>query len=429
MGKQRIAVIGAGPMGLAVAYQLVKDGHQPVVYDVDDRIGGQAASFDFGGLEIERYYHFHCTSDVDFFAVLDEMGLSHKLHWVKAKMGFYYLGKVNPWGNPIALFKFKGLGLLGKLRYGLHAFVCIKRKNWKGLDSLEASAWVKRWVGKKAYDVLWRKLLEFKFYDFADKLSAAWIWSRIRRIGLSRYNLMNEKLGYLEGGSSTLLNAMRKYIEANGGEFRLQNAVRKIVLANGSVEAVESKEGVEKYAKVISTIPLPFVSKVIPDLPAAYLEKISRFDNIAVVCVIAKLKKAVSDCFWMNVNDDSMAIPGLVEYSNLRPLDHHVVYIPFYIPAEHPKYQNSDQEFQDEVKGYLQKINPELSDNDFVEIRASRYRHAQPICRPRHLDGLPDWRQPAKGLWVADTSYYYPEDRGISESFAFGRMMAKEAVR
>jgi hypothetical protein len=26
---------------------------------------------------------------------------------------------------------------------------------------------------------------------------------------------------------------------------------------------------------------------------------------------------------------------------------------------------------------------------------------------------------------VADTSYYYPEDRGISESIAFGRSMAR----
>jgi hypothetical protein len=32
---------------------------------------------------------------------------------------------------------------------------------------------------------------------------------------------------------------------------------------------------------------------------------------------------------------------------------------------------------------------------------------------------------PIEGLQVADTSYYYPEDRGISESIAFGRSMAR----
>jgi len=28
---QKIAVLGAGPMGLAVAYQLARDGHKPIV--------------------------------------------------------------------------------------------------------------------------------------------------------------------------------------------------------------------------------------------------------------------------------------------------------------------------------------------------------------------------------------------------------------
>jgi len=31
-------------------------------------------------------------------------------------------------------------------------------------------------------------------------------------------------------------------------------------------------------------------------------------------------------------------------------------------------------------------------------------------------------------LWAADTSYYYPEDRGISESIDFGRKMARQAA-
>jgi hypothetical protein len=34
---------------------------------------------------------------------------------------------------------------------------------------------------------------------------------------------------------------------------------------------------------------------------------------------------------------------------------------------------------------------------------------------------------PIAGLWAADTSHYYPEDRGISESIGFGRQMAKDA--
>jgi protoporphyrinogen oxidase len=424
---KRVAVLGAGPMGLAVAYQLAKDGYHPVVFEADDRIGGMTAAFDFDGLSIERYYHFHCTSDTAFLQMLEELDLSRKMKWVETKMGYFYQGRLQPWGNPLALLRFKGLGLVAKFRYGLHAFLSTKRNDWRPLDKLEATGWIRRWVGAEAYEVLWRKLFDLKFYDYAHGLSAAWIWSRVRRIGRSRYDLFREKLGYLEGGSETLLQAMRAAIEANGGEFRLGTPVSRVVISEGRVQGLESKGEFHAFDKVVSTVPLPFVPRIMPDLPADVLDRFKAIRNIAVVCVIAKLRKPVTQNFWLNTNDPEMDIPGVVEYSNLRPLKESVVYVPFYLPGEHPKYQDSDEVFLAKVRGYLKKINPALTDEDFIAMRASRYRYAQPICDPGYLDKLPPVALPVTGLWVADTSYYYPEDRGISESIGFGRNMARMA--
>ncbi|WP_447891765.1 NAD(P)/FAD-dependent oxidoreductase [Pseudomonas atacamensis] len=425
---QRVAVLGAGPMGLAVAYQLARDGHHPVVFEADDRVGGMTAAFDFSSLSIERYYHFHCISDHAFLKVLDELGLATQMRWVETKMGYWYQNQLQPWGNPIALLKFRGLSFVAKFRYGLHAFLSTKRNDWKPLDHVEATGWIQRWVGREAYDVLWRKLFDYKFYNYTDNLSAAWIWSRIRRIGRSRYSLFREKLGYLEGGSETLLQAMQVDIQANGGEIRLKSPVTRVLIEEGKIKGLDVGGRVEAFDKVISTIPLPYVPKIMPDLPSHILEQFKAVKNIAVVCVIAKLRKAVTENFWLNTNDPDMDIPGLVEYTNLRPLDHHIVYVPFYIPGEHPKFSEPDQIFLEKVRTYLKKINTSLTDEDFIDIRASRYRYAQPICDPGYLDNLPPAALPIKGLWVADTSYYYPEDRGISESIDFGRKMAKEAT-
>ena len=425
---QRIAVLGAGPMGLAVAYQLARDGHQPIVFEADDRVGGMTAAFDFSGLSIERYYHFHCISDHAFLAIVDELALADKMHWVETKMGYWYQDRLQAWGNPAALLKFKGLSLLAKFRYGLHAFLCTKRTDWAPLDNVEATGWIKRWVGAEAYEVLWRRLFDYKFYDFSDNLSAAWIWSRIRRIGRSRYSLFREKLGYLEGGSNTLLQAMKFAIEVKGGEVRLTSPVSKVVIEANKVRGVEVDGKLEHFDKVISTIPLPYVPRLMPDLPSDVLSKFKSIKNIAVVCVIAKLRKRVTENFWLNTNYPEMDIPGLVEYSNLRPLDQHVVYVPFYMPGEHPKFAEPDHVFLDKVRRYLKKINPTLSNEDFIDLRASRYRYAQPICEPAYLSSLPPVALSVDGLWVADTSYYYPEDRGISESIDFGRKMAKEVV-
>ncbi|MET1078936.1 MAG: NAD(P)/FAD-dependent oxidoreductase [Pseudomonas sp.] len=425
---QRIAVLGAGPMGLAVAYQLARDGHHPVLFEADDRVGGMTAAFDFSGLSIERYYHFHCTSDQAFLTILEELGLSEKMHWVETRMGYWYQNRLQAWGNPVALLKFRGLSLAAKVRYGLHAFLCTKRKDWRPLDSIEAAGWIRRWVGAEAWEVLWRRLFDYKFYEYGDNLSAAWIWSRIRRIGRSRYNLFREKLGYLDGGSSTLLKALHADIERHGGVIRLKSPISRVVIEQGQVRGVEVNGQVEGFDKVVSTVPLPYVPRLIPDLPSEIRQYFESVKSIAVVCVIVKLRKALTGYFWLNTSDPEMDIPGLVEYTNLRPLDQHLVYVPFYVPGEHPLFAEPDDFFIKKVRGYLKKINPQLSDADFIDIRASRYRYAQPICEPGHLDKLPPVALPVKGLWVADTSYYYPEDRGISESIGFGRRMAKSAV-
>lgn len=415
-------------MGLGVAYQLARDGHTPVVFEADDRVGGMTASFDFAGLRIERYYHFHCISDHAFLQVLGELGLSEKMRWTETRMGYFWRGGVHPWGNPLALLRFPGLGLVAKFRYGLHAFLSTKRDDWRPLDGVEATGWIRRWVGEEAWEVLWRRLFDYKFYDYAHGLSAAWIWSRIRRIGRSRYSIFREKLGYLEGGSETLLHALRDDIVRRGGEFRLREPVSKVVMEDGAVRGVETARGFEAFDTVISTVPLPYLPRIMPGLPPDILAAYASKKNIAVVCVIARLRKPVTGNFWLNINDPDMDIPGLVEYTNLRPMDGHVVYVPFYMPGEHPKYAEPDDVFLGKVRAYLKRINPQLQDADFTDMRASRYRFAQPICEPGYLDRLPPAKLPVAGLWAADTSYYYPEDRGISESLGYGRAMARSAM-
>ena len=58
-------------------------------------------------------------------------------------------------------------------------------------------------------------LLELKFYEHSDNISASWIATRIKRIGKSRQNIFREKLGYIKG-SQTLVDALAHKIKNNG---------------------------------------------------------------------------------------------------------------------------------------------------------------------------------------------------------------------
>lgn len=424
MTVRDLAVVGAGAMGLAAAYHAAKAGHRVTVFENDRVAGGMAAHFDFSGVSIERFYHFVCKADRPTFELMAELGIADLMRWVPTSMGYFSDGNLCKWGDPFALLAFPGLNLVDKIRYGLLAFTSTKRSNWKHLDTLTADRWIKAWVGERAYDKLWRRLFELKFFEHAGNISAAWIWTRLKRVGTSRRNLLQEELGYIEGGSEALVKALVEAIVRHGGEMRLGVPVKEITATNGRVTGVRTPEGEYPADHVICTVPTPYVSRLAPSLPDDWKQRYDSIPNIAVVCVMFRLRRSVTRHFWLNISDKRIDIPGIIEFSNLRQLPDTMVYVPYYMPQSHPKFGNDDAFFVDEVFRYLQMINPAIDRGDIVATQVGRLRHAQPICAPGFLESLPDVVTPVAGLQIADTCYYYPEDRGIAESVRMGKIMA-----
>lgn len=432
MGKPRKhAVIGAGAMGLAAAWTLARAGQPVDVYEADRVAGGMAAHFDFDGLSIERFYHFVCMADHGLFELLDELGMATRMRWRDTSMGFYVGGRLHRWGDPLALLRFPELSLAAKLRYGWHAFRATRRSQAGELDGLRAVDWLREAVGEEAFTVCWQKLFELKFFEYSDQVSAAWIWTRIKRIGTSRRHPMQERLGYLDGGSETLVRALVERIEAAGGRVHLGTPVEQIGIESGRVTGIKPRGGeFRRYDSVISTVAIPQAVTMLGALPEALLKRYRALPNLGVVCVVHKLARSLSPHFWVNVNDPDMAIPGLVEFSRLRDCgDAHVVYVPYYMPTTHPKFGWADADFVTETQGYLKRLQPELSDADFLACRVGRLRYAQPVCGPNFLDRLPPICPGIEGLQVADTSYYYPEDRGLAESLRLGRRLGQQAMQ
>lgn len=419
----KVAVIGAGAMGLASAYYALKAGHEVTVYESDTVAGGMAAHFDFDGLSIERFYHFVCKADHPLFNLMTELGIGEKIVWRNTSMGYYISGRHYRWGDPFALLRFPLLSLRGKLGYGLQAFLQTKRKTFDDLDHVNARDWFIKWGGRRTYNVLWKRLLDLKFFEYADDVSAAWMSTRIKRVGTSRASLFQEQLGVIDGGSQTLVDALVAAIENMGGTLRLGEPVCEVVAEKGHVKALRTSQGTMEYERVISTVPTPLVSTMIPALPDASKKAYDAIRNIGVVCVLLKLKNPVTKHFWLNINDQRIDIPGLVEFSNLRHISDTVVYVPYYMPQTHPKFNKPADFFVNEAMDYISTINPAIKQEDLMASHVGKLQYAQPVCEPGFSSKIPPVQTPISGLQVADTCYYYPEDRGISESVRFAKTM------
>jgi protoporphyrinogen oxidase len=421
----KTVIVGAGAMGLAAAHYALNLGHEVDVVEADATPGGMAAHFDFDGLSIERFYHFICKPDAPTFALLDELGLADRLHWRATSMAYFKGGRLHPWGDPISLLTTSLLGPIEKVRYGLQMFLTSRRKSFDDLEGTSARAWIERGAGHSVYEKLWRPLMDLKFYQYAEDISAAWIATRVRRVGNSRRSLFQEELGYLEGGSQTLVDALVASIGRRGGRLHLGQPVQEIETAHGRVTGVRTAKGRIAADAVICTVPTPFVPALVPTLPEASKQAYAAIRNIGVICVVHKLKRPVSKNFWVNIIEPCVEIPGIIEFSNLRPLPDTVVYVPYYMPTDNPKWGMSDAALVAESFAYLQRLNPALSEADRITSRVGRLKHAQPVCEPGFAARIPPIRAPIEGLQIADTCFYYPEDRGVSEGARLAFEMAK----
>ena len=426
--KKRVAIIGAGPMGLALA-SFLEDEASISVFEADSQPGGMSASFDFDGVTIEKYYHFISHSDTHCFDLLRRLGLAHDLRWRETRMGLLRQNKkgrstLYPWGNPKALLRLTDIPLITRLRYGLHVYACKFIKDLTLLDDISASAWISRWEGKKGYDALWRFLFEKKFFQLAEPLSAAWIASRIRRVAKSRESLMRGSHGYLEGGYQSLIDHLSERLAAKGGALHLSRPVARVEIDVNRGGGLVLVGGIpEHFDTVVSTIPLPYLPRLIPRLPKEYLAKISAIRNIGCRCALFRLGRPLTDNFWLNIDMPEWDIPGIIEYSNLRPMRKAYVYMPFYMPHDHPNWRMADDELLNKARTYLQTINPRAAATEEA-ARLSRYEYAQPLCPPgfRHL--LPPYETGARNILAADTTHSFPEHRSINESVRIAREVA-----
>jgi protoporphyrinogen oxidase len=414
-------------MGLAAAFHAIKAGHTVEVLEAAPEPGGMAAHFDLAGLSIERFYHFVCKSDLPTIALMSELGILDQLRWKDTSMGIFTRGKLHDWGTPVALLRFTEISLVSRLRYGLFAFLSVRRDRWDAIETESARSWITRWCGTEVYDRLWRPLFALKFYQYAENVSAAWIWTRVRRIGRSRRSMMQEELGYIEGGSQTLVNALCTAILESGGRISTNCAAQKVLVNDGRVTGVLTAKGVLQADAVISTVPTPLISTMVPDLPADWKVRYDSIVNMGVCCLVFKLKRSVSPHFWVNISEPDIAIPGIIEFSNLRTVgEESVVYVPYYMPNDNAKFAWTDAELLEEAFGYLRRVNPVLTQEDIIAAHVARLRYAQPVCEPGFAAKLPPVQSPIHGLQIADTCFYYPEDRGISESVQLGQKMASQ---
>jgi protoporphyrinogen oxidase len=436
----RVAIIGAGATGLAAAYELGKHGHQAVVYERAPFLGGQASTFDIGGARLERGYHHLFTGDTDILDLVREIGLGHQLRRIESKVGTLYDGKIYNFVTALDLLRFTPLSLLDRFRLGLVTLRLKRMQDWRSLEPYTAHTWLRKNAGKKAYDVFWGPMLRGKFgEDYYTQVGMAWVWGKIHTRFASRgKGMAKEMLVYPIGSFGEIFDVLAQRIVEQGNRVHTSVSLDRISVENGRATGVEitphgEESRFEEFDAIIATVPSYIFRKLVPQMPEDYLSKLTSVKYMAAVLIILVMNQPLSDVYWLNVADRSIPFVGVIEQTNLVGPGHyggkHVVYLSNYLGTNHPLYKLDHKELLQEYLPHLRKINPDF-DPTWIE---TSYHHkvdaAQPIIGTDYTSRIPDHRTPFRGVYLANTTQVYPEDRGTNYSVRMGKRVAHMAMQ
>jgi protoporphyrinogen oxidase len=205
--------------------------------------------------------------------------------------------------------------------------------------------------------------------------------------------------------------------------------VKKILTSNGKVTGIQTEGMNIPCDAVISTIPYPGLADLLDSPDLAHLPlSLSSIKYIGVQCMLLRLDRSFSRYFWLNVNDNRIAFNGVIEFSNLNMHYHgqglHLLYIPFYLPADSARYAYSDDRIFDEYMEALKLIRSDFDRRWVKDFRVSRYPYAQAICTTGFSSQVPENRSPLSGLYITDSVQFYPEDRTLSAAIRLGKQAA-----
>lgn len=434
MNKFDFVIIGGGFTGLAAAYEFSLAGKKVCLLESEAELGGLAGTFDvLPNVRLEKFYHHWFTSDLGALNLCRELGLASKLKPKTSNTGLFYANARFRLSSPLDLLKLKAIPFVDRIRTGLMVLAARRISDWKTLESQSAEEWIIKHGGRKAYEIIWRPLLQGKFGAEAEHVSAVWFWNKLKLRGGSRNEKGAEELVYLEGGFEALIIAVKDFIVSRGSEIRLSAKVEKIVVEDAKVKEVITNTGIVETSHVLSTVHLPTLLEICPDLPEVYKEKISKIRYLGNICLVLRLKRRLSDTYWLNVADPSFPFVGIIEHTNFDrpagfPENESIAFISKYLSTEDALFKMNDAEYFEFCLDPIKKIFPDFSRDWVSGYSLWRANYSQPVIVKNYSKLIPALETPVAGLSIATMAQVYPEDRGTSYAIDSGRAAARALI-
>ncbi|MBI1935285.1 NAD(P)/FAD-dependent oxidoreductase [Candidatus Woesearchaeota archaeon] len=418
---KKVVILGAGILGLYTAYRLAKENYDVTLLEKSDFLGGALRSYHIDGYDIEQFYHHFFTIDNELVELFKELGLEDKILFNYATNGFYHKGRIYPLLMPSDLIGFRPLSLTGKFQLGLLMARIKLLKNPKELDRYTAKEWITKVAGKYVYENLFKVLLRSKFGENHEKASAAWF---VERINLrSHVDKNGEKLGYLKGGFSQLIEILKNKLIQNKGEIIMKASVNEIAVKGNKAIYVKYNNKKTDCDYVISSIP-PFILTNLIKFPERYEIRLNQLEYQPAICVLIGLDRKVTEKFyWVNIMKDSNSFGAMVEHTNLIPAELYngtnIAYLASYVEKSSRLMRAPEEEVFKRYFQDLTRLFPHITLKNVKWFRVSRDFNTGLIYKKGIASLIPEVQTPIRNVFIGGMFNSYPE-RSVAKSVQLG---------
>lgn len=418
----------------------MRHGFDVTLYERWPDVGGQASAFDLGGgVWIDRYYHHLFQSDREMIALHDEL-LPGVLEWHRSSVSIWARGRTWPFVSPLDLMRYGPLPPIDRLRLGAAVLRLTSRTDWERMDDVAALDWLRHACGERAVESVWTPLLLGKFGKDAATIPLAWLWSKlVLRRRLRGAGAAREELGYPRGSFRAICVALAADVRRRGGDIIVDREVLS-VRADGDAhvldcagrgafrEAAGSAPAAHQHRADVVLFTTPaFITRRLTAWPDGWARRLDDWSYETAVVLLLELRRAYSDSYWINVADTTVPFLGLVEHTNLVPAERYparYLYVSNYVAPDDPLARMGADELFRHYTQALRLMNPRFDVGDVQRHWSFREEAAQPVPRVGNRHRVMPFASPRRGLYIANTTQIYPEDRGTNYSARLGREVA-----
>jgi len=302
--KKKVAIIGGGLSGLSCAKYLADAGHEPIVYEARDVLGGKVSAWQDGdGDWIETGLHIFFGAYPNMMNLFEELGIEERLQWKEHQMTF----AMQELPGQFTSFKFppnvpapfnmaaailtntEMLTLEEKIRMvpGLLPMLLQGQSFIDAQDELSVGEFMQKYgMPKRINDEIFIAMGKALDFTDPDKLSMSVILTAMNRF-------INEADGsqtaFLDGNQpERLCKPIVDHITARGGQVHTGKPISSIDVnpQDNSVQALILADGTIVEADVyVSAMPVDIIKRLVPKAwsQIPYFRQLSELEGIPVI--------------------------------------------------------------------------------------------------------------------------------------------------